>query len=224
MGAPVGPTGCNAPKSDEPGTEGSRGVQVSAGYGRFWSHLHFEGGADPTLVQQTAVAQVGYFFSDRLSLSLAGGTVTNGEMYGDGLDLEVGTGFLLSLRLTWQLLEEKGPRPFLSISFAASYSRSPFEDTDRIRGHLWATDVQLGLTVGYTLFDVWRLYLAPRVFGGPIFIDAPAERIQGRDRYFVQAGMGMGFILPKGITLYIDGSPAGQQSVSAGLAYFIPVD
>ena len=85
-------------------------------------------------------------------------------------------------------------------------------------------DVQLGLTVGYTLFDVWRLYLAPRVFGGPIFIDAPAERIQGRDRYFVQAGMGMGFILPKGITLYIDGSPAGQQSVSAGLAYFIPVD
>lgn len=74
------------------------------------------------------------------------------------------------------------------------------------------------MTVGYTFFDVRRGYLSPRVFGGPVFI-----HIQGRDRYFVQAGMGMGFLLPRGFTIFVDGSPAGEQAISAGLAYYFPV-
>ena len=41
--------------------------------------------------------------------------------------------------------------------------------------------------------------------------------------YFVQSGMGMGFLLLKGVTLYVDGSPAGEQSISAGIAGFFPI-
>ena len=81
----------------------------------------------------------------------------------------------------------------------------------------------MGLVAGYTLFDWWRLYLSPRVFGGPVFIDDGETKVQGSDRYFVQAGMGTAFLLPKGITLYVDGSPAGEQAISAGIAGFFPV-
>jgi len=224
VGAPVGPTGCNAPKKNAADDKGPRGIQVSAGYGRFWSHLHFEGGIEPTLRQQTAVAQAAYFFGNGLDLSLGGGVVANGKMYGDGLSLAVGTGFVVSLRLTWQFLKEKGARPFMSAAVAASYSRSPFEDDAGTEGYLWGTDFRFALTVGYTLFDFWRVYLSPRVFGGPVFIAYPKESIQGRDRYFVQAGMGMSFILPRGFTIYVDGSPAGEWAISCGLAYFIPVE
>jgi hypothetical protein len=78
--------------------------------------------------------------------------------------------------------------------------------------------------VGYTFFDFWRVYLSPRVFGGPVFIDYGSRRLQGRDRYFVQAGMGMSFLLPKGFAIYVDGSPAGEQAITAGAAFYLPLD
>lgn len=228
MGAPAGPTGCNAPsqKAENQNSDASsqRGVQISAGYGHFWSHLHFEGGTEPTLTQQTVVGQLSYFFSDRIHLTLGGGGVLSGNLKGDGHNLDVGPGFLLSLRLAWQVLQEKGARPFLSLSIAFSYSRSKFDGTDTYGGHIWGTDARFALTVGYTFFEFWRVYLSPRVFGGPVFIDDGTDRIQGRDRYFVQAGMGMGFLLPKGFTIYIDGSPAGEQALSAGLAFYLTID
>ena len=196
---------------------------MSAGYGRFWSHLHFEGNIEPTLTQQTAVAQVGYFFRNDLSLTLGGGAIVNGEMTGGGLSLDVGTGFVASLRLTWRFLDEKGARPFMSTSLSVSFARSPFRDDAGVDGYIFGSDVRGALTVGYTFFDVWQVYLSPRVFGGPVFIGYPDRNLQGRDRYFVQAGMGMSFLLPRGFTIYVDGSPAGEQAISAGLAYFIPV-
>ena len=229
MGAPVGPTGCNAPASAEAETPEAasspiRGLQVAAGYGRFWSHLKFKDGTRPTLSEQSVVGQLGYFFTPALSLTATGGGILSGEMTEDGLNLDVGTGFVVSLQVVWQFLTEKGARPFMSASFTASFSRASFEDRAIERnGHIWGTDARFGLTVGYTFFNWWRIYLSPRVFGGPVFIDDGDTRLQGSDRYFVQAGMGMGFLLPKGITLYVDGSPAGEQSISAGIAAFFPI-
>ena len=112
----------------------------------------------------------------------------------------------------------------MSASLGFSYARSRFKGESDVEGHLFGTDVRLALTVGYTFFDFWRIYLSPRVFGGPVFIDDGSTRLRGRDRYFVQAGMGMGFLLPKGFTIYIDGSPAGEQAISAGLALYLPID
>lgn len=229
MGAPVGPTGCNAPKSvtegGVPGTEAKlRGIQVAAGYGRFWSHLKFQDGTKPTLSAQSVNGQIGYYFNRRVSLTAVGGAILSGTMYEDGLDLDVGTGFVVSLQAAWQFIEEKGAIPFLSASLAASFSRASFDDNNAARsGYIWGTDVRIGLTVGYTFFDWWRIYLAPRFFGGPVFIDDGTSKVQGSDRYFVQAGMGMAFLLPKGLTIYVDGSPAGEQAISAGLAAFFPI-
>ncbi len=229
MGAPVGPTGCNAPKS---ATEGEtpaeakklRGLQIAAGYGRFWSHLKFKDGTRPTLSEQSVNGQIGYYFNKDVSLTAVGGAILSGHMYEDGLNLDVGTGFVVSLQAAWQFLDEKGAIPFLSASLMASFSRAPFDDRNADRsGFIWGTDVRIGLTVGYTFFNWWRIYLAPRFFGGPVFIDDGTSKVQGSDRYFVQAGMGMAFLLPKGLTIYVDGSPAGEQAVSAGLAAFFPL-
>jgi hypothetical protein len=228
VGAPVGPTGCNAPKKSETEAGAStedkvRGIQITAGYGRFWSHLKFADDSKPTLTEQSVIGQVGYFFSRNLSLTAVGGAILSGTMYLDGPDLDVGTGFVVSMHVAWQFLDQKAFRPFMSGSLTASYSRAPFDDGQGRTGFIWGTDVRLGWTVGYTFFHFWSVYLSPRVFGGPVFIDEGDTKIQGRDRYFVQAGMGMAFMLPKGITIYVDGSPAGEQAISAGLAWFLPV-
>ena len=228
MGAPVGPTGCNAPKKSDATSASSaderiRGIQMAAGYGRFWSHLKFEDDSKPTLTEQSVVGQLGYFFTKDLSLTAVGGAILSGTMKTDGPNLEVGTGFVVSMRVSWQFLDQKAFRPFLSASMTASYSRAPFEDAADRKGTLWGTDVRFGLTAGYTFFGWWTVYLSPRVFGGPVFIDDGETKLQGRDRYFIQAGMGTAFLLPKGFTVYVDGSPAGEQAVSAGLAWFLPV-
>jgi hypothetical protein len=226
VGAPVGPTGCNAPKKS--GAESStdekvRGVQIASGYGRFWSHLKFTDGTKPTLTEQSVIGQVGYFFSRKLSLTAVGGAILSGTMYTPGPDLEVGLGFVVSMHVSWQFLDQKAFRPFMSGSLTASYSRTPFKDGVSREGFIWGTDVRLGLTVGYTFFHFWSVYLSPRFFGGPVYIDDGDTKIRGRDRYFVQAGMGTAFMLPKGFTIYVDGSPAGEQAISAGLALFLPV-
>ena len=231
MGAPVGPAGCNGPKpAESPVTDGetaiekrpTRGIQIAASYGRFWSHLHFEDDTEPDLTQQTVAGQLSYFFSPNWHLALSGGGVISGTLQGDGHDLDVGPGFLVSLRGTWRFLTERGAIPFASLSVGFTFSRSKFEADDGTNGHLWGTDVRGALTVGYTLFGVWQLYLSPRVFGGPVFVSDNTRDLQGRDRYFVQAGMGMGFLLPRGVTLFIDGSPAGEQAISAGAAIYLP--
>jgi hypothetical protein len=192
--------------------------QVGASYAQFWSHLHFDGGIEPTLRQHTVVGSVGYYFSNGWSAVLSGGAILGGEMYGDGQSLDLNPGWLVSLSCAKRWIDEDGWIPFFSTGIAVSVSGSHLSEPGQDKERLFGTDVRLSLVVGYTFFDFWRVYLAPRAFGGPIFWFKDGQRLQGRDRYFFEAGMGMSFLLPAGITIFIDGSPAGEQAVSAGLA------
>ncbi len=79
------------------------------------------------------------------------------------------------------------------------------------------TDARFGITAGYTLWKFWQIYISPKVFGGPVFWHIGSDKIQGRDRYFVQAGLGTSIILPKGFILFINGSVAGEQAIGGGL-------
>jgi hypothetical protein len=209
VGAPVGPTGCNASKGEDEPRETS-GFQLSAQHSRSRSYLQFEDDTKPVLEQQTAVASFGYFFASGWSVGLSGGVVFGGTLEGDGHDLTFGPGWLVSARVAWRFLDQEGPVPFMIGSLTASFSMS---------GKVWGTDVRLGLTVGYTLFDVLQVYISPRFFGGPVFIDRNGERTRGSDRFFFQVGLGTALLLPAGFTLFFDGSPGPEQTLTGGLAF-----
>jgi len=214
---PVGPTGCNAARGDDE-ARSSGGWQVSLMHGQSWSYLHFEDGTEPVMNQQTAVGSLGYFFRSGWSVAVSGGGVFGGTVRGDGHDLGFGPGFLVSVRVAWRWLEEDGPVPFVVTSLSASFTRSAIASGARRSDVVLGTDFRLGFTVGYTLFDILQIYVSPRVFGGPIFIPGLGGRIQGRDRFFVQVGLGGALLLPAGLTLFVDGSPGGERALAGGLA------
>jgi hypothetical protein len=122
------------------------------------------------------------------------------------------------VRVGKELLAERGAVPFVHLGLALSVSRALAHERGGATSALWASDAQLSATVGYTLFRFWRPYVAPRVFGGPVFAERGGERIRGSDRYFFSAGLGMAFLLPAGFTIFADGSPLGLRSISAGAA------
>jgi hypothetical protein len=193
--------------------------QVSASYGQFWSHLHFTDGYEPTLNEQTVVGSAAYFWKNGWSLSLSTGAIVDGTITGTGPDYEIYPGWLVSARVAKEVLAERGAIPFIQVGMALSVSRVLAHREGQGTHPMWASDVQISATVGYTLFGFWRLYLAPRAFGGPVFLEHDGATVRGRDRYFFMAGMGMAFLLPAGFTIFVDGSPLGEQAISAGLAF-----
>jgi hypothetical protein len=191
---------------------------VSAAYGQFWEFLHFTDGFEPMLNQQTVVATAGHYWKNGWNLSLSGGAIVAGRLEGAGEKYVVDPGWLASIRAGVELVHERGAIPFLELGLALSVSRATIRGEGQGTHALWATDAQLSLVVGYTLFDFWRLYLAPRAFGGPIFTDHDGAQVRGRDRYFFMAGLGTAFLLPAGITIFVDGSPLGERAITGGLA------
>lgn len=214
---PVGPTGCNASRGDGE-VRSSSGWQVSLMHGQSRSYLHFEDGTEPVMSQQTAIGSFGYFFPCGWSVMLSGGAVFGGTLRGDGHDLGFGPGFLVSVRVAWRFLEQDGAIPFMVASLTASFTRSASDGGTRRSHVVMGTDFRLGLTTGYTLFDILQIYVSPRVFGGPIFVPGLGGRVQGRDRYFFQVGLGGALLLPAGFTLFFDGSPGPERSLAGGIA------
>ena len=191
---------------------------MSAAYGQYWAYLHFSDGWEPTLNEQTVVASAAHFWRSGWSLSLSAGAIVTGTIDGAGKPYEVYPGWLLSLRVGKEVLSERGAVPFIHIGLALSFSRVLAHADGQGTTEVWASDAQFSMVVGYTLFGFWRPYLAPRVFGGPIFMEHDGQRVRGRDRYFFMAGVGMAFLLPAGFTIFVDGSPLGERAISGGLA------
>ncbi len=213
----MGPSGCGRPSGGDDEKDDS-GIQISAGYSQIWSHLHFDTGYEPTVNQQAVAGSVGYFWSSGWSLHAGGGIVLGGTIEGEGLEFELGQGWLASVRAGKRLLQQKGPIPFMNMSLALSFSMNRVSGGIPEEADWISSDVRLNLTAGYTLFDFWQLYLSPKLFGGPIFWEQEDGRSQGRDRYFFQAGVGTAFLLPFGLTVFAEGSPLGEQAISAGAA------
>jgi hypothetical protein len=191
---------------------------VSVGYGQYWEYLHFTDGYEPTLNEQTVVGSAAYFWKSGWSLSLSAGAIVDGTIKGAGPDYEIYPGWLLSARVAKEVLSEHGAVPFIDLGLALSFSRVLAHAEGTGTTTMWASDAQFSVVVGYTLFGFWRLYLAPRAFGGPIFMEHDGKQVRGRDRYFVMAGLGMAFLLPAGFTIFVDGSPLGERAISGGLA------
>lgn len=217
----MGPSGCSGSVADS-NTAKTR-WRVAASYGQFWSHLRFDGDIEPTLNQHTVVGTASVIFGRRFDMSLSGGGILGGQLYDSRLLYEIVPGWLVSFQFGVRVLEEKKARPFMRLFVATSFSMSHLKNTvgNTHKGEekFVASDVRLGIAVGYTLLENWQVYIAPKIFGGPVFWTHEGETIQGRDRYFFQAGVGSTVVLPAGLSVFVEGSAFGEQMISAGLAW-----
>jgi hypothetical protein len=168
--------------------------------------------------QQSVIGFAEYFWQNGFSLHLGGGAVIEGDIEGNGATYPIEPGWLVSVRVDKQLVRERFIIPFISLSLALSFSKATVTGGDPSSARWIATDARLGVALGYTLFNFWQIYLAPKVFGGPIYWERKGDWQRGRDRYFFQAGVGTAFLLPAGITIFAYGSPLGEQAISAGVA------
>ncbi len=217
---PIGTVGCIRDTSSETAnTINKKGrLQTAVFGGAFWSHLHFDNGDEPTLYQYAALGELAYHFRNRTSLALNAGAVLGGRLaFEDTSDIFLTKGVVVSVKGTWNFLLEKKAIPFMVASLSLSFSKVYAEPYGGNTTSFTGTDARLGITVGYTIGKFWQVYLSPKVFGGPIFHHKNSDTIQGRDRYFVQAGLGTSFILPKGFVLFINGSVAGEQAIGGGV-------
>ncbi len=217
---PIGTVGCIRDTTrDSTNTRQRNGRWQTAVFaGAFWSHLSFEDGEEPTLYQYAAIGEIAYHFPNRTSLALNAGSVLGGRFtFEDKSEIYLTKGVVVSVKGTWNFLLEKKAIPFMVASLSLSFSKVFAEPYQGLKTSFTGSDVRFGLTAGYTIGKAWQVYLSPKVFGGPIFRHYGSDRVQGRDRYFIQAGLGSSLILPKGFVLFVNGSVAGEQAVGGGV-------
>jgi hypothetical protein len=210
-------------------TENRKGrVQAAVFTGAFWSHLVMKNSSKPTLHQYSVMGEVAYLFPNGKSIAVDAGVILGGEYIGgmfiggEYIDnytrLDLKQGGVVSVKGMWHFLEQKKAVPFGVTSLSVSVSKVDAVKTGNVSNSFLATDVRLGLTAGYTIRNFLQVYISPKVFGGPVFWYHGSDRVQGRDRYFIQAACGASFLLPKGFVIFVNGSALGEQAVGGGVA------
>ena len=83
--------------------------------------------------------------------------------------------------------------------------------------HYTAFDLRLGTEVGVELGQLFRPYLAARVFGGPVFWRYQGEAVTGTDTHHYQIGAGAAVRIGRAWNLFAEGIPLGERAVSIGV-------
>lgn len=186
------------------------------------SYLTFDD-LDADLERLLLVASTDVFATETLTVQVGAGGLVAGELRGDdGLDREVGPGWIVSGGTTWRVLDGvDGPAPWLllSLSFGGTGTRTradPPEVPRPLRGDYLAFDVRFGAAVGKTFGGVVSPYAAARAFGGPVIWSEGADDRTGTDRYHVQIAAGAAMVLGP-VDLFVEGAPLGEQGVTGGL-------
>jgi hypothetical protein len=217
VGAPVGPTGCDARQAKASTRAADRTWQLSAGYGQFTTNLHFfKDGFEPSLHEKMVVGAISHYFENGLGLRLGGGGIFAGELKKGDEKYKILPGFVVTLQLSKRILETRGLIPYIIGSLTAGVSAVKTRSDTSKDTRLVATDFKLAAAVGYTFFGFFSPYVSPRVFGGPVFWKHDDKKVIGTDRNHYQLAVGTSLLLPLGIDLYVDWSPLGEKSISAG--------
>lgn len=178
--------------------------RVGATFGAFRTTLLFDDGSKPLLEQLAVSASLEYRVNERITLVGAGGVMFLGSLGG----ASTRPGGVMSLSLSYLLLEQGTWSPFLQFSGSLAVSSMRVVDTNYV-----AIDVRAGLAAGWTFFERLTPYAVVRAFGGPVFYGSA----MGTDAYHVQLGAGLVVGLPWGLDLSAEIIPLGEQRVTAGL-------
>jgi hypothetical protein len=209
---PLGPTGlpqqCDGTVTETPW---SAGVTVSA----FSTTIDF-GELRAGLVEESAVASLGYHFGPRWGLSGTLGAILDGRATVAGIERDVGAGPIVSLSGNWLAVYEGARRPFLLASATLGVSTVTAVSDDDQRHRLTSSDLRLAAVAGKT-FGRLVPVVAARLFGGPVAWRLGGSSVWGGDTHHYAVGAGMIARLPARLNLFVEVMPLGEQSATTGL-------
>lgn len=194
-------------------------ISLAAGWSR--SHLSFEG-ADAYFDKPSIVA-ASDIYAGKFTITFGVGGLALGSLVTERERYDVDAGWIGAAGLSWSVLAEDEDLPYVVLSALLGATRASVRsqsiDGPAAHGSYLGLDVRFGATVGKTFFGWLSPYAAARVFGGPVIWSQGDGSKLGSDRFHVQGALGVVFILPEHLDLFIEGSPGGEQGGFGGIGW-----
>lgn len=192
---------------------------MGAGLGIFDTTIDFGDALDVDVSMSTVSLAGGWIINETWTLRGGFGLILDGEMIApDGKVHEVDPGGLISLGIERRLQTGEGMKPHIDLSFFLGTSWTKTLDPEsQLKTDYFAADARLGGRAGWSINGNTFVYVAARVFGGPVNWEIAAEDVTGTDANHYQLALGTAVQLGP-VALYAEWAGVGEQSLSAGLS------
>jgi hypothetical protein len=196
-------------------------LRTYASYTRSVTRIVFSGDRKAGVERSIAGIGLEYRVDPKVSIQLSLGVLTTGAMTFLDSAHHFASGASGSLSMSYRVIEEKDALPFVGLTGTFGYANAKTNEALSATVAYHALDARLGLYAGKSFADVFAVYGAARVFGGPIFWKLRNEAVLGTDLYKYQLGLGASVSLFKRVDLFGEWIALGERSLSfgAGLSY-----
>jgi hypothetical protein len=195
--------------------------RVGASFAHTSTALRLDTDARFDQTRSAAVATLDHAPTPRWTFQLGAGALFDGRLSRDAEGYDLRPGLVVLAGASWRFLDADGSRPFVLFSGQLAYltTRTELSDSDASSVAYNAFDLRVGPTVGWTFWQSVSPYLLGRLFGGPVFWRHQGEAVLGQDTHHYQLGAGVSVVIARRVDLFVEGSPLGEQAVSAGAGF-----
>jgi hypothetical protein len=172
--------------------------------------------------RSSLVASLAYHPTARLTFQLAAGGTLGGRLASPVGNQDFSSGVAAAVGGSYRIVSM--PRAFVVLTGNLSFSRETttlagMNGMPDVSARYEAFDVRAGALVGTTLWKVLSPYAVGRVFGGPVLWTYQGSSVTGTDAHHYQLGAGATLLLARRFSVFAEGIPLGERSVSAGTAF-----
>jgi hypothetical protein len=183
--------------------------------------LHFSSSLRTPETRNSALAELAYAPTARLTVSAGLGSAFGGKLEAPDGSNAFTPGIAAGLGLSYRFAEGATPlgRAFALVGGNVSFTgASTQHDGVGERTAYDALDLRASVTGGLTWFDSLSGYLVARGFGGPVYWTYPNASVLGTDAHHYQLGGGLALLVARRVDLFVEGVPLGEQAVAGGVA------
>jgi hypothetical protein len=172
--------------------------------------------------RSSLVASLAYHPTARLTFQLAAGGTLGGRLETPVGRQDFSSGVAAAAGASYRIVAR--PRLFSVLTGNLSFSRETttlagMNGTPDVTARYQAFDLRVGALVGTTLWKVLSPYAVGRVFGGPVYWTYQGASVTGTDAHHYQLGAGATALVARRFSVFAEGIPLGERSVSAGAAF-----
>jgi hypothetical protein len=183
--------------------------------------LDFSGSLRTPETRNSALAQLAYAPTARLTVSAGLGVAFGGKLEAPDGSHPFTPGIGAGLGISYRILEGATPlgRAFLLVGGDASFTgASTQHDGTGPKTAYDALDLRASVTGGLTWWQVLSGYLVVRGFGGPVYWTYQGSSVLGTDTHHYQVGGGLALLVAGRVDLFVEGVPLGEQAVAGGVS------
>lgn len=208
-------------KGDDHDAKEAPKFRAGVAFGTFGSRLSFFEGPSVAVERRGVTASLDYRVSPETTIGGGAGAGLGGLFTIGGARHTVLPGWMVLATWSRRLVDGLGNKPFLLVGIAFGASGASTREETRgaatpASASLYALDVRAALTIGKTFFRTISPYASVRAFGGPVFWSYKGDAVLGGDTRHYQLSLGMAVAMPRGVDVFVDGSPLGEQAIALG--------